>query len=177
MRGESGAFDYLYTKVYSSVERFVVTNSGSQDDAVDLFQETMTAVWINIRQNKFNPTAVSFGAYVLRIARNKWIDRLCLSDVRRATKLGDEAIDIVEHPAGEAEEHEAARLLALSAAFDTLGEKCQTILTAFYYRKDSLAAIGEQLNHDESTVRTLKCSCMSKLRAALAAVNHRDESP
>src|SRR5690349_2029 len=71
------ALKKLYTDNYPRVEHYILNNSGSVEDAKDLYQEAFIATWRNIMLGKF--TAVHEGsenAYLFQIAKNKWLDVL-----------------------------------------------------------------------------------------------------
>ncbi len=153
----------IYAENYYSVERYVVSNSGTDDDAKDVYQEAIVAAWINAKEGKFETkTDKSIGGYIFQIAKYKWLDRL-KSAQRKATarlvkeNLGDPAED-------EYTEEQEQRMDKLNELYSKLDEKCKQILNRFYYQKCSLEEIGELLGYDTGTVKTLKYRCMKKLR-------------
>ncbi|HRO71719.1 MAG TPA: sigma factor, partial [Chitinophagaceae bacterium] len=49
----------LYTGAYPPVARYVQKNSGTEDDAKDIYQEAFLAAWRNIQLDKFQATDAS----------------------------------------------------------------------------------------------------------------------
>ena len=151
----------VYAKNYPSVETYILQNSGSEDDAKDVFQEAILAAWLNTREGKFHPKdESSLGGYIYRIARYKWLDRLKSKAFRRNIRL-EEDHDIAQ----EIEKSDQTeRLEKLRQLYANIGEKCREILNRFYYAKMSLDEIGSELGFDAATVKTQKYRCMKKLR-------------
>jgi DNA-directed RNA polymerase specialized sigma24 family protein len=48
------AFLFLYNHHINSIIKMVKQNSGTEDDALDIFQEGMVAIWVNIKNGKYN---------------------------------------------------------------------------------------------------------------------------
>ena len=158
----------IYSKNYPSVEAYITQNSGSSDDAKDIFQEAITAAWLNAKEGKFIPQdETSLGGYIYRIAKFKWLDRVKSKSYKSTMRLAED-YDPAE---GIEIDDSNERLNRLRTIYAQLGEKCQNILNRFYYGKMSLEEIGEELGFDAATVKTQKYRCMKKLRN-LNSKNH-----
>jgi len=151
----------IYTKNYPSVAAYIMQNSGSGDDAKDIFQEAITAAWLNAKEGKFTPQdESSLGGYIYRIAKFKWLDRVKSKSYKSTMRLAEDY-----DPAEEIEVDESDEKLAqLRTIYAQLGEKCKNILNRFYYGKMSLDEIGSELGFDAATVKTQKYRCIKKLR-------------
>lgn len=158
----------IYSKNYPSVEAYIMQNSGSSDDAKDIFQESITAAWLNTKEGKFTPQdETSLGGYIYRIAKFKWLDRVKSKSYKSTMRLAEDY-----DPAEDAEVDEGDdKLDQLRTIYAQLGEKCKNILNRFYYAKMSLDEIGSELGFDAATVKTQKYRCMKKLRD-LNSENH-----
>jgi len=76
LKGENNhAFGELYKNYFSMVSRFVNNNNGTNDDAQDIFQDTMLVLIEKLRQDNFELTA-SLKTYVMAIAKHLWLNRL-----------------------------------------------------------------------------------------------------
>lgn len=154
----------IYTMHYSNVERYILKNSGAQEDAKDIFQESMIAAWLNIREDKFLPKSEdSLGGYIFQIAKYKWLDKL-------KSKAHKQTVRLVKDEAAEAPKEfedidpQENRTQYLKSLYGKLDKKCRSILDRFYYQKLSLEEIGMELSYDSGTVKTMKYRCMKKLR-------------
>ena len=78
----------LYNDNYYKVEKYVLTNNGSEDQAKDIFQEAFIAVWRNIQLDKFTPAnESSLAGYIYQVARNKWLDHLRKGQTARVVTI------------------------------------------------------------------------------------------
>lgn len=159
------ALDYLYQHNFSSVKQFVLKNNGDESDASDIFQEAVIATWLNIRDGKFQSlNGTPLGGYLFQVARNKWLDKLRSKSFRSTVRLADEDIEYEPVTHDELNDLESDRIQYLEDLYNTLGDKCKCILKGFYYNNKSLKEIGNELNYDAETLRTMKYRCMMKLR-------------
>lgn len=161
---DAAVLEYLYASNYPFVESWILKNNGSRDDAKDVFQDALVAVWMNVKNGKYHSNGVAFGTYLKQVARNKWIDRLRSKEFKSTGRVYDENAlhDQADHDR-EAQEQEE-RFQYLEGLYQNLGQKCKQILKGFYFDKKSLAELGDDLGHDEQSMRTMKYRCMQKLK-------------
>ena len=71
------ALQQFYHNNYYKTEQYILHNNGSAEQAKDVYQEAFIAVWRNIQLGRFNAeNDNALEAYLLKIAKNKWIDYL-----------------------------------------------------------------------------------------------------
>ncbi len=76
LKGENNqAFGALYKNYFATVNRFITNNSGTSQDAEDVFQDTMIALVAKLRQDDFVLKA-SVKTYIVAIAKNLWFKKL-----------------------------------------------------------------------------------------------------
>ncbi|RYF90867.1 MAG: hypothetical protein EOO03_02740, partial [Chitinophagaceae bacterium] len=64
----------LYNDNFKTLLQYILQNSGTADDAKDIYQETFIAVWKNIQLGKFIPQHENaLSAYIFQVGKNKWI--------------------------------------------------------------------------------------------------------
>lgn len=160
-RKDNQTFLYLYNKYQGSILNMVQKNNGNEEDAHDIFQEGLIALWTNISQGKFQQGKAKISTYLYALCRNIWISRLRkkkytqpIEDNPKAQTA--EVEDMTEH-------HE--RINKLEQDFEKLGEACKKLLTLFYYQKASLQEIADSMNLTTKTAKNTKYRCMKKLRA------------
>lgn len=163
--GINRVVEQVYKENYPAVRAFVLKNSGDENEARDVYQEAVIAAWLNVKEGRFTiQTGGGIGAYIFRIAKNKWLDKLKSKQVKSTVRLtfvsddGESETELKERKDLE------RRIEEMEVLFAGLGDKCRAILNRFYYRKMSLEEIGEELNHDASSLRTMKYRCMMQLR-------------
>ena len=80
--------NYVYYKYYPVIEAYVIANNGSQAEAMDVFQESIFAVFENIQNPNFTLTT-SFINYLISICRNNWRNVLSRDKRIRTITLDD----------------------------------------------------------------------------------------
>ncbi len=73
--GESSSFKLLYKFYFPTVASYVKQNHGNNEDAEDIFQETIIVLLQKIRQPDFILTS-SLKTYLYAVAKNIWLKRL-----------------------------------------------------------------------------------------------------
>src|SRR6187402_841253 len=69
------AYSALYDQFFPSVKYYILRNSGNQQDAEDIFQETSIVLLQKIRSEELELTA-SLKTYFYSISRNLWLKKL-----------------------------------------------------------------------------------------------------
>lgn len=161
-RRENRAFLYLYQQQQPKILAMVQRNNGDAEDARDIFQEALIALWTNISRGTYQlDDQARLSTYLFALCRNLWISRL--RKTKRETAI-PERLDI---PAEERvdrmlEEHE--RISDLRKLMGTLTESCRQMLRWFYFDRISLNIIAERLDITEKSAKNNKYRCMQKLR-------------
>ncbi len=162
-RKDNKIFLYMYQKYQDSIIRMVQKNSGNADDAMDIFQEGLIALWTNISQGKFKmQDKAKISTYFYALCRNIWISRL--RKKKNVQTIEDSQIEDVADEVDEQEEY-YRRINQLEKHFERLGEACKKLLKLFYYEKASLKEIATTMNLTEKTAKNTKYRCMKSLRS------------
>jgi len=161
--GEEAILKTLYLRYRGTVEHHVLQNSGSNDDANDVYQEAFIAVWRNVQLDRFVPQDErEFAAYLIRVAKNKWIDELRKSKNKQRVTMD------MEFDGGSVQQPEAdetdAYIEAVKKQYQHLGERCRELLNRFYFRKESLRKIAEAMGWTEASAKNNKYRCLKQLR-------------
>lgn len=156
-------FTYLYDNNLESITRMINRKGGSEEEARDIFQEGVIALWMNIKHDKFTLQAdTRISTYLYSICRNLWISRLRKKKkLRVVDNYEAELPDQFEEPF----EEENPELTKLRRYFKKLDDKCQTLLKLFYYQKKSMREIAASMDITENTAKNNKYRCMIKMRA------------
>ena len=159
---DEAALKSLYENNYCKIEKYVLNNSGSSEQAKDIYQEAFIAVWRNIQLDKFYPESESaLNGYLYQIARNKWMDFLRSNHHKKNIPLSHL---VNRFPDEIDEEEENGYLTMVRNKFEELGENCRELLTRFYYKKQSMKIIAEKFEWTEATARNNKYRCLQSLR-------------
>lgn len=140
-------------------------NRGNREQAEDTYHDAFIAVWRNMQLGRFSPDCEgAFKAYLIRIAKNKWIDFL-RSKGFRITDALDEQVQPADKV--DAEDETDQYLSQVAGVFGKLGVRCRELLTMYYYNDHSMKKIAEKHEWTEATARNNKYRCLQKLRALI----------
>jgi len=166
-RRDDSTFQWLYEHNYQMIKSMVLNNSGTEEDAVDVFQEGMIALWVNVRKGSFQLTETAkISTYFFRLCSNLWISRL---RKKKLTVISEDKADLsnIAEDAADLESYERIKLI--EEGIKSLGDNCQRILKLFYYKKASIREIALQLNLTEKSAKNGKYRCLQKLK--LSCIN------
>jgi DNA-directed RNA polymerase specialized sigma24 family protein len=65
----------LYKNVLPVVQKFVLRNKGSKDDAFDAFQDAMLSFYKQVVKDAFDPKYKVYG-YLYRLSINFWLNKI-----------------------------------------------------------------------------------------------------
>jgi RNA polymerase sigma factor (sigma-70 family) len=163
-RDSDAAIRFLYRSHYETLGRYVVNNSGSWDDAQDIFQEVIIAFVNLVKAGKFRGES-SIKTFLYSLNKNIWLNELKKrgrSQIREM-KYEERASDRTEHGVNLALEARETNS-ELMKVMDELGENCKKILLLYYYENQSMKEILTSLNYEnEQVVRNKKYKCLKRL--------------
>jgi RNA polymerase sigma factor (sigma-70 family) len=155
---------YIYVSNYPKVEQYIVDNSGTADDARDIYQEAFLAAWRNVQLDKFRPqNETAIAGYIFQIARNKWLDQLRSVKNKKTTSLPD---DISQQWADSPslDDEEMGYLETVKEKYASLGNPCRELLDRFYFKKESMREIAAHFSWTEASAKNNKYRCLQRLR-------------
>lgn len=115
---------YIYVAGYEPVQHMVMNNSGTQDDAKDIFQEAMIIALKNIRSDKKFSLKCSFKTYLYSIARLLWLKHLRIT----RKMLKKEVYDYIDFEDPKPFTDEDMEYALYQKAFMELPDDCRKIL-------------------------------------------------
>jgi DNA-directed RNA polymerase specialized sigma24 family protein len=148
------------------VRRHVCRHGGSDQDAQDVFQDALVILYEQAVGDTLVLTA-SASTYLVSVGRNLWHH-----EQRRRARLPHEALPDDPGPLGaDASPAGEETSFAVLDYVERLGEKCKSMLLAFYYFQQPLTQIAAAKGY--RTVRSAtvqKFKCLERLRQAVRAV-------
>lgn len=156
----------LYNDYFDLLSTFLRTKGASQDDAADLFQETILVFIDMVKAGRYRGES-SIRNYLFGIAKNLWLEELRSRERRtKRQKLFSSSEPVVEN----AEQRLFNRELQASwmKVFDAIGDICKKILVGFYYEKLSMRELLTNAGFaSEQALRNKKSKCMKSLKELL----------
>jgi len=162
--GNNEVLSALYKKYYNIVLKFIVNNSGTQEAAQDIYQETIIVLYENVQKPSFELNC-QLQTYIFSIAKRLWLKQLKKSSKTFLFKedgeneLVDVSEEITEHLNKEVE------LDKLNQSLAELGEPCATLIKDFYVQKLSMDEIAEKFGYTNAdNAKNQKYKCLQRLK-------------
>ena len=153
-RGDERMLDHLYKKYYRMMTKIVLSNSGTEDEAKDVFQEALLAFWQKAVSGKLVLTS-KISTYLYSICLNQW-----RKELDRKSRLSSEEVDGHYFQGHEAKE----RLKIVMECIEELGDVCKRVLTYYYFDGLKMPDIAKKMNFaNTDTAKTKKYKCKKKL--------------
>jgi RNA polymerase sigma factor (sigma-70 family) len=157
----------LYQEHAAIARSFIIGRGGSEQDADDIFQETVISFIDTVQKGKFRFES-GIRTFLISISKNLWLNELRKrqrSDNReKIFETGREQEDAgVSEAIGDRELKQQ-----LQKMLDGLGESCRKILILFYYENLPMKEIVSHLHYEnEQVVRNKKYKCLQQLTEML----------
>lgn len=159
------ALSHVYQSNKDAVFSYILKNSGSLDEAKDVYQEAVIAFYENVRDNKFKGES-SIGTYLYAIARFKWLNQIKKKNMRRDHHHKLEVEEFDDGPLATIIDIEKQRRVL--EVLDELGTSCKKLLINCIYHNASMKEIVAQGDYSsEQIARNKKFKCLQKLRALI----------
>jgi len=165
-RGDREAFKALFEHFAPRIKGFLVKTGSSADQAEEIAQSTMVAVWT--RAGQFDPSSAGAAAWIFTIARNQRIDA-----VRRAAREGRLGQGVI--PDEEADPTLAADQIVsrvedasrVAAAIERLSVEQSTVIRLSFIEERPHSEIAAVLGLPLGTVKSRIRLAMNRLRELL----------
>jgi RNA polymerase sigma factor (sigma-70 family) len=162
--GSTESLRIIYKDHFSLVAQFIIKNSGSEEDAKDVFQEAVIVLYDKINKGDFKLSS-RLQTYIYSVSRFIWLKKLRNND-RLHTSLYDELEETlaVEDDFEESEAKEMQFHL-MEESLSLLGEPCQTIIQDFYIHDLSMQEICDKFGYtNANNAKTQKYKCLQRLK-------------
>ena len=152
---------YIYNTHFPKVNRYIKQNSGDQDAAFDIFQDSIMVFYRYVKEDKFDPQ-YDIGAFIFAVSKNLWLNRLRKESreivLPEYVDFSDTGGNIMDHIFTREREE------AVSEVLTRLGERCEELLRlSIFYRMKNTEICEKMGFSTENAVKTRKYKCMQKL--------------
>lgn len=153
-QGDEKALEFLYKKYYRMMTKLVISNSGTEQEAKDIYQDALVVFWQKAVSGKLVLTS-KISTYIYSICQNLW-----RKELDRKKRLSNEEKDGVEYV--DVDSKEKARII--HECIDQLGDTCKQVLMYYYFDGLSMQDIADKLGFaNTNTAKTKKYKCKKKL--------------
>ena len=162
---DSKTLNFLYKKYFSLVRSFVLNNNGTTDDAKDVFQEAVIAIF-RYSQNENFELKCSFETFLYSICRTIWLNNLRNQRVH-LTKINEISEFIIFSSSTNEMIEESLEYKLYQKHFQRLSEECKKLLQLFF-DKVSYAEIAKLLGYSSvGFVKKKKFNCKEFLMKSI----------
>jgi RNA polymerase sigma factor (sigma-70 family) len=153
-KGDEKALEFLYKKYYRMMTKLVITNSGTEEEARDVYQDALVVFWQKATSGNLVMTS-KMSTYIYSICQNLW-----RKELDRKKRLSNEEKDTAVLIDTETEE----RNRIIARCIEQLGDTCKKVLMYYYFEEMSMQDIAEKLGFaNTDTAKTKKYKCKKKL--------------
>ncbi len=158
---------YIYREYFNLIRNLVLQNNGSEDDAHDIFQESVIVFYEKVRAGNFIQTA-SIKTYIYAVCRNKWIDQLRRKKAETKFKESITVEHTITEPLPVIVSAEKTDLLA--GLMDQLKADCRRLLRMAIFDNIPVQKLYLEMGYkNEQIVRNKKTRCLKALRELVKA--------
>lgn len=159
----SKGIDEIYKSYADNVKRYILKNSGDEDDAADIFQEAL----VDIYKLAYNPSFVltcPFEAFLITVCKRKWLNVLKKRKQSPVTNSLDDLYTLKESDVSISESY--SELIeeenTVMQVLEAMGERCKEIIKACMVGTHQ-EKVAESLGLTYAYLRKKKSECMSVL--------------
>ncbi|MCU0357232.1 MAG: sigma-70 family RNA polymerase sigma factor [Cyclobacteriaceae bacterium] len=153
-KGDEKALESLYKKYYRMMTKMVISNSGTEEEARDIYQDALIVFWQKATSGNLVLTS-KISTYIYSICQNLW-----RKELERKKRLSSEEKDSVVIENNDLEE----RNRIIAECLNKLDETCRQVLMYYYFDELSMQDIAEKLGFaNTDTAKTKKYKCKVKL--------------
>jgi RNA polymerase sigma-70 factor (ECF subfamily) len=142
---------------------------GENEACSEIYQRSFTVLFFNAKRGKLDHIEASIETYLFgigkMIVREWWRERGKENksvDLNTEEEIG--AIDLLQN-SFKGNEVDDERKIKLAHAINSMGEPCKTILTLFYWERNSMEAIASKTGYkNEQGAKKKKYLCLEKLK-------------
>lgn len=157
------AVEELYRQYFPVATGLVLNNSGTEEDAKDIFQEAVIVLYEKVQDGSFE-LHCRLKTFLYSVCRRLWLKRLHQRKGQTAlTGDMEETVPVEEDLQFHERRDEEFRMM--EAALKNLGEPCRTLLEDYYLRRSSMQEIAEKFGYTNAgNAKNQKYKCLLRLR-------------
>ena len=162
---DTAAIEQIYRDNFNMIQSMVIQNSGSYDDAADLFQEAMIVLFEKVKTGKFELNC-QLKTFIYSVCRKLWLKKLQSAQrfkFQEQTDLLEQTVPVED----ELEKHEQqqADFALMEQAMSKIGEPCKSLLEAYYVHKKPMLEIATHFGYTNAdNAKTQKYKCLVRLK-------------
>lgn len=163
LHNDAATVKEIYERFAPKIKNWILQNSGSEDDAADIFQEALVDVYRQAKEKALQLTC-PFEAFLLLICKRKWLNELkkrsrqpVTNDPEKLSDVGEDVFALTEQM--QAQDERAKLFMTM---FEKLGEMCRKVIRLCLSGKPQ-EEVAAMLGVTYGYLRKKKSECMASL--------------
>jgi RNA polymerase sigma factor (sigma-70 family) len=157
------AIETIYKDNYNLIQQLIINNSGSEDDARDIFQEALIILYQKAKSDSFELNC-QIKTYVYSVCRRLWLKRL---QYNRRFETPVENFSEVVSVEEDLTIHEKVdrQYSIMRGAMGKIGEPCKSLLEAYYVHHKNMQEIASFFGYTNAdNAKNQKYKCLMRLK-------------
>lgn len=160
---DKSAIESIYKDNYGLIQRLVINNSGSEDDAKDVFQEALIVLYEKSKSGVFELNC-QIKTYIYSVSKRLWLKKLQQRSRYDLIENGAEEPVVVEDDMAIHEKRNS-QFGMMEHAMTAIGEPCKSLLESYYIRKQNMQEIADAFGYTNAdNAKNQKYKCLMRLR-------------
>jgi len=166
----SEVLKYLYKEIMPNIKQYILKNSGTIDDAFDIFQDGVIIFYKYVLAGKFKEE-YNISGFIYTVCRNLWINKVkhekLLTRIDSNREVSDYSKDILDYLITKEREAMVKKYM------EKLGEKCRKLLSYIFYYQLTTKELCEKMGYSNTDIlKTKKYKCKKRLMELIK--NHKN---
>jgi RNA polymerase sigma factor (sigma-70 family) len=162
-RRKERIINHVYRTCYPDIRKLILTNTGNEHDAEDIFQEAMLKVYLKITEHGLKLTC-QFNTYLYSVSRFLWLQEL---EKRKLSRNRQNNVDLIIDEQDRSNSREDEKLRIYESNFRELTKECQKVLN-MYFQHASMEEICVAMGYKNVQIaKDKKYRCKKTLMAKI----------
>ncbi len=160
---DSKAIEIIYKQNFNSIQSMVINNNGFYDDARDIFQEALIALYEKSITDSFVLTC-KINTYLFSVSKRLWLKKLQQNGKYISSfEILDEVISVDTDM--EIHQKRNVEFEIMERSMESIGEPCKSLLEAYYIKKLDMQKIATEFNYTNAdNAKNQKYKCLLRLK-------------
>jgi len=171
---DDDALKILYKTHFPMISGLVMNNSGSYQEAKDIYQDTILVFFNNIRSDGFK-LECKIKTYLYSVARRLWLNELKIKSTGNYDITdNEEYLNIKDDNIADSLETEI-QIKKMNDSMDAIGEPCYSLLKMFYIEKLSMNEIAVSMGYTNAeNAKNQKYKCLQRLKKLFFSIKESE---
>lgn len=163
---EDAVIRSVYKKNYPLVLRMVLNNNGTEQEAKDVFQESIIVLYHHVQKEDFT-LSCALQTYLYSVSKRIWLKQLYKKNgIQKLDERFYEGEDFAEADSEvDGYRQREQNMARMYESIAQLGEPCKTLLEDFYLQRLGMDELAEKFGYTNAdNAKNQKYKCLQRLK-------------